>query len=187
MSHLIKVFLHEDALAELRDQFLDKESDLDRFIFEQTRVLARSAKQVKLNKQFSANIEVDGLVKQENFTTKEHPYKKFQPLKEDSAWIPEKMIPEETKTYQIKVGEKTWDYLKLFSQIYQLRIKMFNDSIPSGDKRKKEKTVVMAVCLEELIHEQLIQHVMMKIESGIDKEFDEEFEEVNKPKRTKRT
>ena len=40
---------------------------------------------------------------------------------------------------------------------------------------------ISAGCFEQIIHEALIQNVMQKLTALDDKEFDDEFEEVNKP------
>lgn len=177
--HLLKVFLSEDALVSLQDQFVDKEKALQKFIYEQIRGLARTAKLCKVNQQMMANIEKDGVMAQETYNLKDIDLDDYT-LKSDEKWLPEKYDKDTTTFYALKVGDNTYDLLLLFGQIYNARIDLYNDSIPDGDAQKKSKILEPAKCMEQIIHGQLITPIMNKISENIDKELDKEYDDLMK-------
>lgn len=180
MSDTIRVYLHEDALTQLLEQFDDKEKDLRKLVFDRIKTFTTDAKMIKLNKTFTARTIKNNLPFEDTFTLKEYPFDKHDALPSKPKWHPEKMDKDETKFYEINVTEKTMDYIKLFSQVYQNRILIFNKSIPKSDPNRNDILIDQAQCLEQLIHEQLYGTIMDKIRSAIEDEFDEEFEEANK-------
>jgi len=187
LSHLVQVFLAEDAFVQLQDEFVDKENDLQKFVYEQVRLLARAAKLVKLNKSFQANLEGDpqtGETHPEIFSLKEIKLETFD-LSDNPSWLPKKFIKEETKTYDIKVGEKTWELLKLYGQVYCARLDAYNTSISPTDPQRKNKIQELPTCMQQLLHEHLVEPVYSKISAAIDSELDKEFNEINKPEEKK--
>jgi len=97
-------------------------------------------------------------------------------------WIPENLDADDCKPYIIKIGPKTMDRLETYCKVYQAKVSIYNKSLTDADRKIKSKTAIAADCFEQIIHEALIQNVMQKLMSLDDKEFDKEFEEVNKPK-----
>jgi len=177
--HLLKVFLSEDALVSLQDQFVDKDKALQKFVYEQIRGLCRTAKLCKINQQMMANIEKDGVMAQETFNLKDVDLEEYT-LKSDENWLPEAYNKDSTTFYALKVGDNTYDLLRLFAQIYNCRIDLYNDSIPDGDAQRKSKLLKPAECIEQIVHGQLIQPIMVKITENIDKELDKEFDDIMK-------
>jgi len=177
--HLLKVFLSEDALVSLQDQFVDKEKALQKFIYEQVRGLCRTAKLCKINQQMMANIEKEGVMTNETYNLKEIDLEKYT-LGSDESWLPEKYDKDSTTFYALKVGDNTYDLLLYFGQIYNARIDLYNDSIPETDINKKQKLLKPAECMEQIIHGQLITPIMNKITEHIDKELDKEYDELLK-------
>jgi len=181
--HLVKVFVSQDALVALEDQFVDDRKGLNKFVYEQIRGLARTAKLCKVNGQFMANIEKEGQVKQETYSLKDVDLDEYT-VKEDPEWLPDKYDKDVTTYYSIKVGDKTWQALQDFGAIYNCRIDLFNESLPD-DAQRKNKVIKKAKCLEQINHEQLVAPVMEKITKNIDAELDKEFDEVNKEAKKK--
>jgi len=183
--HYLQVFLNEDALVQLEDEFVDKEDDLRHLIYTPVKNLAKSAKMILLNKQFVANV-MDDDQKQTTETIKLKDFKldKFAP-KSDPDWRPENVTDSEAKPYKIRVGDKTWDLLETSFKIYNARIDLYNKSLDKDDKNYEKNKAEVAECWEKIIHENLIGPVMQKIDKSIEKELDSEFKEVYEGKKDK--
>ena len=185
MAYVIKIFLAEEALVALEDHFVDKDEDaLRKYVFDQIKILARGAKLIRMNKSFSGNIEVkDGEpneTKPETWYLKDVKLEKFT-LKEDTNWIPKNMDKDDVKIYSIKVGEKTWEALRIFVQAHCARLKFYNDSLNESDKRYNDKLIEKPSCFEQVIHESIIPQIYQKIATNIDDELQKEFDKVNEP------
>ena len=190
MAHQIKVFLAEEALIALEDHFVEKDEDaLRKFVFDQVKGLARTAKLVKMNKSFSGNVEIkDGEpdeTKLETWYLKDVNLAKFT-LKEDPNWLPKNVDKDDVKTYILKVGEKTWNALQIFVQTHCARIKFYNDSLDENDRRYKIKKLDKPECFEQVIHESIIPGIFTKIAANIDEELEKEFDKVNEPPEKKK-
>ncbi len=194
--HKLKVFMNIDALGQLEDEFIDEEDALRKFMFENVKVIARSAKMVtKTQKSFSANV-IDKLkqkedggnpTKRETIKLKEFKLEKFS-VKSDPDWIPKEADEDDITSYVLKVGDKTQAFLEKYCQIFNAKVHLYNKNLDHKVKGFNEERDVAqpAVCFEQIIHEQLIGPVMQKITASIDKEFDDEFEQVNNPDVKKR-
>lgn len=182
----LKVFLTEDSLIELEDDYIDKEDELHKLMFGYLKTLAKNAKMIMRNKQFVANLKLfdDGSQHTETIKLKKFKLSKYS-IKHDSEWIPDNLDKDDCKPYIIKVGPKTMDRLETYCQVYQARVYLYNNSLNTADLKIEGKKAVPAVCFEQIIHEALIQNVMEKLTKLDDKEFDDEFEEVNKPRSEK--
>ena len=190
MVHTVKVFLAEEALVALEDHFVDKDEDaLRKYIFDQVKGLARSAKLVRMNKSFAGNIEVkDGRpneTKMETWYLKDVRLDKFT-VKEDPSWIPKNMDKDDVKIYYLKIGEKTWEALQIYVQVYSARLKFYNDSLDESDSRYNDKLLEKPDCFEQVIHEAIIPQVYQKISANIDDELEKEFDKVNEPPEKKK-
>jgi len=180
--HYLQVFLNEDALTQLEDEFVDKDDDLRHLIYDPVKTLAKQAKMIQLNKQFVANVMNDDQQnEQKPIKLKEFDLDKFAP-KSDTEWLPENVTKEEAKPYKIRVGDKTWGLLETFFKLYDARVSLYNESLDRGDKDYEKKKAKPAECWQQIIHEQLIGPVMQKLDKSIDKELEDEFKEVYKPK-----
>ena len=182
--HYLLVYLNEDALVQLEDEFVDKEDDLRHLVYDPVKQLAKQAKMILLNKQFMANLydeDSPNKSKQDTIQLKEFNLDKFS-VKSNPDWLPENISNADAKPYKIRVGDKTWGLLETFFKLYQARVDLYNKSLDRGAKDYDDKKAKPAECWEQIIHEQLIGPVMAKIDKSIDKELEEEFKEVYKPK-----
>lgn len=180
--HYLQVFLNEDALIQLEDEFVDKEDDLRHLVYDPVKQLAKQAKMIILNKQFIANVmDEDQNQKQDVIKLKEFDLDKFA-VKSDPNWLPENITKEEGNPYKIRVGDKTWGLLEMFFKLYDARVDIYNKSLDRGDKEYEKKKAKPAECWQQIIHEQLIGPVMQKLDKSIDRELEDEFKEVYKSK-----
>lgn len=185
--HILQVFLNEDSLVALEDEFVDKDDDLRHLIYDPVKSLAKQAKMILLNKQFVASVMDDDYKEKEQKTIKldEFDLEKFS-VKSNVDWLPENVTKAEAKPYKIRVGDKTWGLLETFFKLYNARISIFNKSLDRGAKDYEKSKAKPATCWQQIIHDQLIGPVMVKIDKSIDKELEKEFEEVYKPKEDKK-
>ena len=183
--HYLQVFLNEDALVQLEDEFVDKDDDLRHLVYDPVKTLAKQAKMILLNKQFVANvIDEDQKQKQDTIQLKDFNLDKYA-VKSKPDWLPDNINTADAKPYKIRVGDKTWGLLETFFKLYQARVSLYNKSLDRGDKDYEDKKAKPAECWEQIIHEQLIGPVMAKIDKSIDKELEDEFKEVYEGKKDK--
>jgi len=186
-DYRIKVFMTEDALAELEDKYDDKPEDLRKVIRDKIRELVKSAKMAKLQKLVIANIEDEDTkqAKQDSFPLKDFNLEKHT-LKTDSNWLPEDFEEEDTRAYSIKVGANTWKYLLLFVQLFGVRIDKWNDSIGKDDPKRKDKIIDIPDCREQVFHEQLLPTITKELVNAVGDEFDDEFKDIDKAESDKK-
>lgn len=179
----LKVFLTEDSLIELEDDYVDKEDELRDLMFGWVKSLAKNAKMILRNKQFVANLKPydDGAQHTETIKLKKFKLSNYT-IKHDSDWIPDNLDADDCKSYIIRIGPNTLDRLETYCQVYQARVVLYNKSLTDAELKIENRKAKSAKCFEQIIHEALITNVMEKLNKLDDKEFDNEFEEVNKPK-----
>lgn len=184
--HYVQVFLNEDALVQLEDEFVDKEDDLRHMVYDPVKTLAKSAKMIILNKQFVCNVydeDAQNKTGQETIQLEDIDLDKFA-VKSDPDWLPEN-VTNDGKPYKIRVGDKTWGLLENYFKIYQARVKTYNSSLPVKMREDEDKAAKPAECYEQILHEALIGPVMQKIDKSIDSELEAEFTEVYEGKKDK--
>jgi len=191
--HKVKIFLTDDAHAELLDRYLEKEDELRKFVFDIIKELAVAAKMTKLQKTFVYNIEEEDpnipqrtVKKQETMPLKEVKLDKYA-IKQDADWIPENLEKDEADPYVYKVGDRTWEYLMVFCKMYMARLSLYNKSIKKDDKNRKTKLIPLPECVEQIFHESLIQKLFGKVTEAAGEEFEEEDEKLNEETKKKKT
>jgi len=184
--HYVQVFLNEDALVQLEDEFVDKEDDLRHMVYDPVKGLAKAAKMILLNKQFVCNVYDESEPQnagQKTLQLEDLNLDKFK-VDSDPDWRPEN-VSDTGKPYKIRVGDKTWNLLTSYFQIYQVRVSEYNKSLPRKLQDNEDKAAKPAKCYEQILHEALIQPVMQKIDKSIDDELEDEFKEVYEGKKDK--
>lgn len=183
--HYLQVFLNEDALVQLEDEFVDKDDDLRHLVYDPVKTIAKQAKMILLNKQFVANVmDEDQKQKQDTIQLKDFNLDKYA-VKSDPDWLPDNINAANAKPYKIRVGDKTWGLLETFFKLYQARVSLYNKSLDRSAKSYEDNKAKPAECWEQIIHEQLIGPVMTKIDKSIDRELEDEFKEVYEDKKAK--
>ena len=186
-EHRVKVFMTEDALAELEEKYEEKPEDLRKVIRDKIRELVKSAKMTKLQKLVIANIQDPDTKqnKQDQFPLGDYKLEKYD-LKSDSDWLPKDFDEDDTKYYSVKVGANTWKYLIMFCQVFGIRVKIWNDSIDSDDSKRKDKLIDVPECKEQVFHEQLVPVITRELDNAVGDEFDDEFKEIDKAEADKK-
>lgn len=184
--HYVSVFLNEDALVQLEDEFVDKEDDLRHLVYDPVKTIAKAAKMILLNKQVVCNTydeSAPNKAGQETIQLEDVDLEKFN-VKSDPDWRPEN-VSEDGKPYRIRVGEKTWNWLITYFQVYQLRVKEYNKTLPRKLQDDEKRAAKPATCYEQILHEALIAPVMQRIDKSLDEELEDDFTEANKSKKDK--
>ena len=186
-DHRVKVFMTEDALAELEDKYDEKPEDLRKVVRDKIRECVKSAKMAILQKTVVASIENEDTKqgKPENFPLKGFKLEKYT-HKSDPDWLPKDFDEDDTKYYSIKVGANTWKYLVIFCQLWGIRVEKWNDSLGKDDPKRKDKLIEKSECREQVFHEQLIPTITRELVNAVGDEFDDEFKEIDKAEADKK-
>jgi len=186
-DHRVKVFMTEDALAELEDKYDEKPEDLRKVVRDKIRECVKSAKMAILQKTVVASIENEETKqgKPENFPLKDFKLEKYT-HKSDPNWLPKDFDEDDTKYYSIKVGANTWKYLVIFCQLWGIRVEKWNDSLGKDDPKRKDKLIEKSECREQVFHEQLIPTITRELVNAVGDEFDDEFKEIDKAEADKK-
>ena len=186
-DHRVKVFMTEDALAELEDKYDEKPEDLRKVVRDKIRECVKSAKMAILQKTVVASIENEDTKqgKPENFPLKGFKLEKYT-HKSDPDWLPKDFDEDDTKYYSIKVGANTWKYLVIFCQLWGIRVEKWNDSLGKDDPKRKDKLIEKSECREQVFHEQLIPTITRELVNAVGDEFDDEFKEIDKAESDKK-
>lgn len=176
MVEKIKLYLDEDALTELQDQYMDKETELRKELQAFIKNMFVNTKGAELNKTLVCGMEVEEngkkVMKQEPIPFKDIDFTKYV-VKFDPSWKP-KEIPNPT-FYELSVGDATYKKLVAEAQYFLVRIGKYNGSI-SKDKKKAD----VPACFEECMFQNLYQPTMQLIMKKVGSVCDDEFEELNK-------
>jgi hypothetical protein len=201
MSHTLKIPMTKEFLNELDDTFVDQQKSAHRFIFELITGLCRDAKNCKLAKNTPVNRWVDKKRIQETVKFKDIKLDDYT-LPSDPDWLPKDTDVEDMTSFNLKVRDKTMEYLKLHGQILLLRIKEYHNStnkheesilddlrksgtVEEGIKKQEEQNQTskelresqIPKCLEQAIYSQIFPTISQTVDKNIDKEFMAEFDE----------
>lgn len=191
------VYLNENAITQLEDNFVDKEDDaLRKFLFGFVRGLAKYAKLATVTKKsFDVTVidkdkqKEDGgnPPKQETIKIKDIDLEAYT-LPNNAEWRPKDADEDDIKQVSITVGPKTIKFLKIYGQIFQAKCELYNADLDQTVKGFDKETEIAkpAECIEQIVHEQLIGPVMDNIARSIEEDFDNEFEEANNPDKKKK-
>lgn len=183
--HTLQVFLSEDSLVQIEDEFVDKEDDLRHLVFDPIKATSKQTGLIQTQKQFIANILDDNQEKTTKTVKLEDVDLEQYDIKSDPDWLPENISKEDVKPYKIRVGKKTWEYLVFHFKIYAAKIDAYNETLDRGAKNYEKNKAIHAKCWQQIIHEIMIGPVLKKIVDSIDKDLEDEFKEVYKGKKDK--
>lgn len=185
--HYVQVFLNENALVLLEDEFVDKEDDLRHLIYDPVKTMAKATKMQITQNQFVAKIYDDDAPNKtgtETIQLADYDLDKFA-VPSDPDWLPDNVDASDAKPYKIRVGDKTWNLLLDYFKFYNARCDVFNKTLPSNLRENEKERAIPAECYEKILHEALIGTVIRKIDNAIDKELEDEFKEVYATKKEK--
>jgi len=193
--HELKIFLNEESFIQLEDDYINKADDLRMIVFGHIKKLVKEARSVLRNKQFGANVIDTDLQedkggnpqKIEAFKLKEFDLEPYT-LPSDPDWLPENLDKDEVQPYKIKVGDNTYKLLVVYGQLHDARVSLYNKNLDQkvAGFNKELDMPKHAKCLEQVIHEQVINHLIALIDAAFDKELDAELDEIYHPDKAKK-
>lgn len=201
MSQIFKIPMTKEFLDELEDTFVDQQKSAHRFIFELITNLCRDAKNCKLAKNTPVNRWVDKKRVQETVKFKDIKLEDYT-LSSDPKWLPKDTDAEDMTSFDLKLRDKTMEYLKLHGQILLIRVKEYHNSTnkhessilddlrksgtaEEGIKNQEEQNQTakelresqMPKCLEHAVYDQIFPQIHQAVNKNIDQEFIAEFDE----------
>ena len=201
MTQIFKIPMTKDFLNELEDAYVDQKTSLHRFIFELITGLCREAKLCKLSKNTPVNRWVDKKRTQKVVKFKEIRLEDFT-LPSNPNWCPEDMDIDDMTTFDLKLREKTMEYLNLYGQIISIRVKNYNESTDKHEAEilddlrkngtneeglkvqeeqnrsaKELRDYSFPTCLEQAIFGQIYQPIHQAVSKNVEQVFNKEFEE----------
>ncbi len=204
MYQLLKIPMSKDFLDEFEDAFVGQEKSSHRFVFELLTALCRDAKNCKLVKNTPVNRWVDRKKVQETIKFKDINFNDYT-LPSNSKWLPKDMDESDVKSFDLKLRDKTMEYLKLHGQLVMVRIMEYNkstilhegailddlrknNSTPEEIKAIEEQNIqskklrdsFLPTCLEQAIYEQIFPKIYPVVNKNIEEEFLAEFNEEYK-------
>ncbi len=201
MSQILKIPMTKEFLDELEDTYVDQQKSAHRFVFELITSLCRDAKICKLAKSTPVNRWKNKARVQENIKFKDIKLDDYT-LPSNPNWLPKDMDVEDMTSFDLKLKDKTMEYLKLHGQILSIRVSEYNKSTTiheegilqdlrdngtatEGVKKQEEQNQSAQErrdsqtpkCLEQAVYEQIFPQIHQAVERNIDQEFNAEFDE----------
>lgn len=179
MTKIIKLFLPKDFHEELLYQYEGKEGDLRKLIFGLLTPLGKQGKMVLLNQLLTTRIKPKGVLTVKDFELKDIDLDKTA-VTSDPAWIPEKVTKEDIVQYEQSISDRLYQDLVTFGKVYCARLIIYNDSLDKDSKEYKKDLAIIPKCFEQIIQDNVVNALSSTIASNIDKEYNEEFAEMEK-------
>ncbi len=203
--------MNEETKIALEDCFVDSENtDARKFIFGLIKNACQDAKRCERNKVTPINKrQENGQLKQEEHKLKGINLEDYT-LDENPGWLPKNMDKEDNTPIELKLGDKTMKFLKIFGQLVIIRHEQFNTAedeylkeqkiemadriadpkqlekwIKSQEDARKDRLEQTPNCLEQAIFTSIWPQVQQKVDAADGKVFDDEFEEMYKEKKAK--
>lgn len=202
MTEVLRLPFTSGFLDELEDAFIDKRESLPNFMFHLVSAFSRDAKLCKLNNSTPVNKLIDRQRKQETVKFKDIDMDSFE-LPRNLNWIPKDMDKDDVKFFDMKLRDKTMEYLVFYGKIFSLRVREYNKSVAiheqdildelknnksddagteaqekSNLKAKEAREDAFPSCLEQAIYEQIFPKIHDAVSKNVDAEADAEFAEL---------
>ena len=182
MTKSIKLFLPNEFHEELLYQYEDKDADLRKVVFGLLKPLGKQGKMTKLGGSLQCRIMKDKSMVMEEKALKDIDIEKLAP-KSDEKWIPEKVTKDEIKTYELTVSDRLFEDLWYFAKLFTTRLDIWNKTLdPKSESYEKDKAK-MPACFEQIIQDNVVAALSRTISENVDKDYDEEFAEMDKSKK----
>jgi len=201
MSQIFKIPMTKEFLEELEDTYVDQEKSAHRFIFELITNLCRDAKNCKLSKSTPVNRWKNKQRVQEVVKFKDIKLAEYT-LPSNPKWLPKDTDAEDMTFFELKLRDKTWEYLTLHGQVLTVRVKEYNESTTKheaailqglrdngtakeGIKNQEEqnqaalekRTEQIPKCIEQAVFEQIFPQIHQAVQRNIDQVFNSEFDQ----------
>ena len=210
MPQIFKIPMAKEYLDEFEDAFVGQEKSPHKFIFEIISSLCRDAKTCKLTKSTPVNRLVDGQKVLENVKFKDINLDDYA-LPSNPDWIPKTLDVENMGSFDLKLRDKTVEYLKLYGMIFLIRFTEFNKSVDryqqtildnlintgspedvikvqeeQNKKSKADRDSTVPTCIEETVCIRVFESVQKLVSNNINQEFMTEFDEEYSEEEKKR-
>jgi len=209
MSTTVKIPMNEETRIALEDVFIDNDHmDARKFIFDALKNACQDAKRSIRNGVTPVNRrQEDGQMKQEEYKLKDVKLDDYT-LEDNPDWLPENLTKDENKPIELKLGDNTMKYLKIFGQLVTVRHEQYNiaeeeylivqkeemkSKLPNKeayDKWEKSIEKVKKTRLESVpanLHQALYVSIWPLLQQKIDMSdglmFEKEYDEIYKEKK----
>jgi len=186
MTKTIKLFLPKEFYDEMLYQYEEKDAELRTLVHGFLKPYGKQAKMALLHNNIQVRLIKKGKIEIEEQILKELGLENST-LSFNKDWLPEKMEKGNIEVYSLTISDRLYEDLLNFAKIYIVRLDMWNDSVnaDAGEDGKiaEDRLAKLPVCFEQIIQDVTIQNLTQAVEENIDKEYDEEFTELNTPKK----
>ncbi|MHA2055313.1 MAG: hypothetical protein ACW99F_17170 [Candidatus Hodarchaeales archaeon] len=140
MSTTIKIPMNEETRIALEDVFIEQDTmDARKFIFDALKNACQDAKRSTRNNVSPVNQrQEDGQMKQEEYKLKDVNLESYS-LEDNPNWLPDNLSAEDNKPIELKLGDNTMKYLKIFGQLVNIRHEQYNIAEEKYLKVQKEE------------------------------------------------
>lgn len=200
--------MNEENRIALEDCFIDEaNTDARKFVFEQIKAACQDAKRCTRNNITPTNQrQDDGSPKQVDFALKGIKLDDYT-IEDKPDWLPKHLDKEDNKPIELKLGDNTMKYLKIFGQLVSIRHEQYNiyedkymetqaeemkerlDAKGFERFEKSQKTQMetrleqVPTCLQHAIYTSIWPTIENRINASDGKMFDKEFDEIYKEKK----
>lgn len=195
--------MNEGSRIELEDCFIDiPNMDARKFVFDNLKYACQDAKRSIRNKITPVNQrQEDGSTKQVEYSLKDVDLENYT-IDSNPEWIPKGMDKDDYKPIELKLGDRTMDYLRKFGQLTIIRHEQFNEAEEkylektkqsmidskapeenikqwekAQDIQRKKRLDEVPTCLEQALFIAVWPIIQQKLEQSDTLVFDKEYNE----------
>ncbi|MHA2054767.1 MAG: hypothetical protein ACW99F_14365 [Candidatus Hodarchaeales archaeon] len=205
MSTTVQIPMNEETRIALEDVFIDNDNmDARKFVFDALKNACQDAKRSTRNNVTPVNRrQEDGQMKQEEYQLKGVNLESYD-LSSNPNWLPKGLDAEDNKPIELKLGDNTMKYLKIFGQLVLIRHEQYNtredewmktqeeemktkltsDQFDKWSKTQKttrqERLDVVPNCLEQALYTSIWPMLQQKIDMSDGLIFEKEYQEIYK-------
>jgi len=200
--------MNEETRIALEDVFIDKDNmDARQYIFGEIKKACQDAKRsIRAGVTPVNKITEEGQLKQEDYKLKGIDLEKFT-LESNPSWLPKNLDKEDNTPIELKLGDNSMKYLKIFGQLVTIRHEQFNiaqdeyleiQKVEMREKvvdnkqydrwvkgqadNRKDRLELVPHCLEQAIFTSIWPQITRTIDSADGVMFEKEFKEIYKEK-----
>ncbi len=209
MSTTVKIPMNEETRISLEDCFIDAQNmDARKFIFDALKNACQDAKRSVRNGVTPINQrQEDGQMKQEEYKLKDVKLDDYS-LEDNEKWLPDNLSPEDNTPIELKLGDNTMKYLKIFGQLVTIRHEQYNmaeedyliiqreemkTKLPNKEayerwekgieKQKETRLAAVPTSLQHALYTSIWPMLQQKIDMSDGLMFEKEYNEIYKEKK----
>ncbi len=176
MTKKIKLFLQKEFYEEMLYQYEGKDSDLRKVVFDILTPFGKQGKMTKLHQIIQARTPKNVNGKPDVIEKKLSDINLEQiKIESDNTWLPKNIEKESLREYVLTISERLYDDLVFYGKVYCIRLQIYNDLLPKGDKPAELPT-----CFEQIIQDNVVGSLINSVGNNIETEYLEEYDELEK-------